>query len=365
MRVLVVCKRQYSGKDLVSDRFGRLYELPLGLASLGDEVRICALSYRRRGGPDSGSFEGKAVDWRSLDALPFGLARHGAWLDDVTAGWRPDVVWASSDMLQCVVAERWARRHGIPCVIDLYDNYESFGLSRLPGLAPVFRQACRQAMALSVVSDSLADYVRATYQPSCPVVTVVNGVRSALFQPRDKALARDSLGLPLGDRLIGTAGALTADRGISDLFDAFERLSCHDEQLWLVHAGPTDRTARRDHPRVIDLGMLAHERVPDLLAALDVGVVCNRDSAFGRYCFPLKLYEMLSMDIPVVATALGDVSRILARNPECLYAPGDVTMLADRIAGQLSSPSTPRVDSPAWEDCARSLRRALVASQGA
>src|SRR5690606_33533407 len=234
MRVLVVCKRQYSGKDLVSDRFGRLYELPLGLASLGDDVRICALSYRGRRGPSAGCFEGTALQWRSLNALPIGLALHGAWLDDVAAGWRPDVVWASSDMLQAVLAARWASRHGIPLVIDLYDNYESFGLSRLPGLETAFRSACSEAAALTVVSDSLAEYVRTAYRPPCPVTTVVNGVRKDLFQPRDQALARRSLGLPQGARLIGTAGALTADRGISDLFDAFELLSRRDEQLWLV-----------------------------------------------------------------------------------------------------------------------------------
>src|SRR5690606_11391178 len=67
MRVLVVCKRQYSCKDVMSDRFGRLYELPLGLTSLGDDVRICALSYRRRRGPSAGRFEGTSLEWRSLN----------------------------------------------------------------------------------------------------------------------------------------------------------------------------------------------------------------------------------------------------------------------------------------------------------
>ncbi|TYT23027.1 glycosyltransferase family 4 protein [Luteimonas viscosa] len=359
MRVLVVCKRQYTGKDLVSDRFGRLYELPLGLASLMDEVRICALSYRRRGGPDAGRFEGTTVEWRSLDALPVGLARHGAWLDDVTEGWRPDVVWASSDMLQAVLAARWARRHGIPCVIDLYDNYESFGLSRLPGLTAAFRSACMQAAALTVVSDSLAEYVRVNYRPPGPVITVVNGIRTDLFYPREKSNARSLLGLPQGARLIGTAGALTADRGIEDLFNAFEKLSKDDENLWLVHAGPTDKSARRDLPRVLDLGMLPQARVPEFLAALDVGVICNRDTPFGRHCFPMKLYEMLSMHTPIVAAALGDVARILAENPACLYPVGNVEILCERIVGQLNAPSVANLTSPTWRMCAASLKLAL------
>ena len=360
MRVLVVCKRQYTGKDLVNDQFGRLYELPAGLARLGDEVRVCALSYRQRTGATMGRFDGASVEWRTLNAFPIGLMRHGAWLDEATAGWKPDVVLVSSDMLQAVLAMRWSKRRGIPCVIDLYDNYESFGLSRLPGLAAAFRSACMRAAALTVVSDSLADYVRATYRVACPVEVVVNGVGKDIFYPRDKGLARDALGLPRDARVVGTAGALTVGRGISDLFDAFERLACHDDRLWLIHAGPTDDSVRRGrHPRIVDFGMLPQHRVPDLIAALDVGVVCNRNSAFGRYCFPLKLHEMLAMRIPVVAAALGDVQRLLVNHPQSLYVPGDVAMLGERISAQLSAPSIADIESPTWQDCAGMLRSAL------
>ncbi|MGY1530409.1 glycosyltransferase [Luteimonas sp. A649] len=363
MRVLVVCKRQYTGKDLIQDRFGRLYELSVGLSKMKDEVRVCALSYRRRSGKEAGRFDGTSVDWHSLDAFPAGLLRHGAWLDAVVADWRPDVVWASSDMVQAVLAVRWSSRRGIPCVIDLYDNYESFGLSRFPGLRTAFRHACREAAGLTVVSATLAEHVRHRYRVSCPVEVVVNGVRKDFFRPRDRGLARDRLGLPTGARVIGTAGALTEDRGISDLFDAFERLARHDDNLWLVHAGPTDHSARRlRHPRVVDLGTLPQQSVPDLLAALDVGVVCNRDSAFGRFCFPLKLHEMLSMRIPVVAAALGDVQQLLAGHSQCLYAPGDVEMLSERIAAQLFSPLVPDIASPTWGDCAETLRLTLSRS---
>ncbi|MCH6482983.1 glycosyltransferase [Pseudoxanthomonas sp. LH2527] len=360
MRILVLCKRQYTGKDLVDDRFGRLYELPIGLAAQGHDVRVCTLSYRRRTGARAGTFEGAGVTWHSIDAVPAGLLRHGAWLDEATTGWTPDVVWASSDMLQAVLAMRWSKRRGIPWVIDLYDNYESFGLSKMPGLAAAFRNACRQAGALTVVSSTLSDYVRVTYRTACPIEVVVNGIRSDLFHPRDKAQARISLGLPHDARIIGTAGALTADRGISDLFDAFERIAAGDDDLWLVHAGPTDGSfGPRAHPRIVDLGMLPQQRVPALLAALDVGVVCNRDSAFGRYCFPLKLHEMLAMRIPVVAAALGDVSELLEGVPQSLYAPGDVGMLVEMISKQLSAPAISEISSPTWPDCADRLRRAL------
>ena len=33
MRVLVLCKRQYTGRDLLDHRYGRLHALPVGLAA--------------------------------------------------------------------------------------------------------------------------------------------------------------------------------------------------------------------------------------------------------------------------------------------------------------------------------------------
>ena len=54
-------------------------------------------------------------------------------------------------------------------------------LQKQPGLAVAFRNACRQARALTVVSSTLSDYVRAHYATKCPIEVVVNGIREDLF----------------------------------------------------------------------------------------------------------------------------------------------------------------------------------------
>lgn len=38
MRILVLSKRRYTGKDLLDDRYGRLYEIPAGLVARGHAV---------------------------------------------------------------------------------------------------------------------------------------------------------------------------------------------------------------------------------------------------------------------------------------------------------------------------------------
>ncbi|MEJ1098013.1 MULTISPECIES: glycosyltransferase family 4 protein [unclassified Pseudoxanthomonas] len=361
MRILVLTKRQYTGKDLLDDRYGRLFEIPAGLAALGHEVRGVALSYRRR---DEGWHGGSSVPgmrWWSENALPWGLLRYARALDGATEGWRPDIVWASSDMLHAILAIRWSRERQVPCVLDLYDNYESFGLSKFPGLAQRFRRACRQASGITAVSRTLATYVESEYALNGKVQVVSNGVRRDFSEVRDKAECRASLQLPGDARLIGTAGSITADRGIADLFEAFLSLCVTDDRLWLVHAGPVDDTpGRYQHPRIINLGVLPFERMPWLFSALDVGVVCNRDSSFGRYCFPLKLQEMLASRIPVVAAAVGDVADLLQRHQDCLYTPGDPLQLAGRITTHLAQRKIghlPPVST--WQDCALQLESVL------
>lgn len=364
VKILVLCKRQYSDKDLLEDRFGRLYELPRELARQGHSVRVCALSYRRRDADREPEPDDLGVQWHSSNVLPQGLIRHSQWLDAATLRWRPDIVWASSDMLQAVLAARWATKRRLPFVIDLYDNYESFGLSRLPGLARAFRSACHGASALTVVSHTLARHVRTEYGVARPVHVVVNGIRTEMFHPLDKRSSRTTLGLPVDARLIGTAGALTMSRGIDDLFDAFIQMAQAAQDLWLVHAGPMDRTARRyRHPRIIGLGRLPQASIPQVLASLDVGIICNRDSDFGRYCFPLKLHEMSAVKIPLVAAALGDVAHILASHPQCLYEPGNANMLAERVRMQLENGSPPQINVSTWRECAIELDLALRAAQ--
>lgn len=365
MRILVVSKRQYTGKDLLDDRYGRLFELPAALARAGSSVRGVCLSYRRRPeGEHRWDGEGD-LRWRSLNAFPRGAGFPGL-LARTARDFRPDVIWASSDV-PMVCAGAWlAARTGIPLVADLYDNYESFGLSHLPGAVQALRFACRRANRITVVSHALGDYVRAAYGTQAAIELLGNGVRADLFHPGDRIAARRELGLPERARLVGTAGALVRGRGIRDLLLAHARLAAEDPDLHLVLAGPRDDSlARCAGERVLDLGVLPHERVGTLFRALDVGVICNRDSAFGRYCFPLKLHEMLACGIPVVAASVGDVRGYLAERPGSLYPPGDVTSLADGLRVQLSGQvPTPRLIPDDWEAVALRLKSVLDAAVG-
>ncbi len=363
MRVLVLCKRQYTHQDLLDHRYGRLFELPAALAARGHEVQAAVSSYRPRGAQ---TCRLGGVLWESLDAWPQPWACYRQ-AQTIAARFRPEIIWASADVLQLAAGARLARQLGRPLVLDLYDDYEAFGLTRLPGLRRVLRRACAQADALSVVSHSLVGTLRQRGEIPGRLAVIGNGVAPAFAHAAmtsTQPAARLALGLPLAVPLVGSAGALDATRGIQDLLEAYYLLAPSVPGLRLVVAGPRSSAVQRALPgNVVDLGILPYERMPLLLRSLDVGVICNRDSPFGRACFPQKLGEMVACGLPLVAAAVGEVAALLAAQPACLYPPGDPHQLAERLAGQLRAPqrASPTL-GVAWEALGLRLESLLVAA---
>lgn len=358
MRIAYFCKRQYMRKDVLDDRYGRLYALPWQLAARGHVILGLCLSYRPRPqGFIQDELDG-ALAWHSCNLTrPDRYLRHSLTL---LRDFQPDLLLGGSDSPHIILTAALARQLRRPYVADLYDNFESFGLTRLPGIRFLYRRALRHAQGVSCVSLTLARYIKATCQPTGPVIALESTISPGQFQPLDRAACRQPLGLPPNVRLIGAAGALDYSRGIDTLYRAFHRLAERDPQLYLIlagRAGPDSPIPA--HPRLLYLGELPHDRMPVFFNALDVAILCIRDTAFGRYSFPQKAYEMLACRIPLVATAVGSLGDLLKDAPHCLYRPDDAQDLADKIADQLNQPQLPELPIPTWADQAEKLERLL------
>lgn len=363
MRVLVLSKRQYTGRDLLDDRFGRVFEMPAVLAHRGHSVHGIALSYRHRREGEYRWDDIGRLTWTSvnLGLCGRGLYRYLSELRRTVQQFKPDVVWATSDAYQAIVGSWISRKSRIPLVVDFYDNYESFLASRVPGAIAGLRAASRRAAALTVVSATLAEWMVPAYRLSRSPVVIGNAVDPRVFFPRDRLAARRQLGLPEQARVVGVAGALTKARGIADVFEAFVQLAAADPELWFAMAGPRDNTTERfPHSRIRDLGILTPSDVPVLLSALDVAVVSNIDSAFGRYCFPQKLFEAIACGTPLVAARVGEVARILSGQAQAFYEPGDVGSLVQAIRGMLASPSSVSLSVPTWQERGEQLEAVLL-----
>ena len=356
-RILVLTKRQYMNKDLLDDRFGRFREIPLELARRGHRVKGLCLSYASRG---NGMVEDGPVGWESIDAtslvLP-GVARFLSRASQLAKS--VDFIWACSDSIYGIIAYLLGRRHGVPVVFDLYDNFEYFLAAKLPVIKQLYRWTLGRCHAVTCVSRPLAGLVR-TYRRRNGITVLENSVRTDLFRPMAKEKCRSRFGLPQDVIFIGTAGALDENRGIHHLFEAFFLLKRKCPSLRLLLAGPR----RRGFPiptdaNLHDLGVLAFEEVPGLLNALDVAVVCNAENEFGKYCFPQKAREIMACGVPLVAAAVGSMRELLHANPEWLYSPDDSADLAKVLERRLSDRRADYQDVISWADAARCLEKVL------
>jgi teichuronic acid biosynthesis glycosyltransferase TuaC len=363
MKILVLTKRLYMGKDLLDDRFGRFWELPLELARLGHEVQGIALSYRKRA---EGSFacsinsSGGSISWHSVNLFnaPWpALKRYLHFAQECVGAFQPDAIWACSDAYHAILGRTLANYGTARLVIDLYDNFESYAATRVPGILPFFKRAIRAADGVSCVSPQLAKYIGVHYRCPAPVLILENAIRSDLFRPMEKTSCRKQLGLPPDQKIIGTAGALFKSHGIETLYRGFEILAGEDSRITLAIAGP--RSLKRNGipmgPRVHDLGILPLETVPVFFNALDVATVCNRDSSFGRYNYPQKAREIMACGVPLVAANAGSMRDILRSHPECVFEPDDPWSLARAVHFQLAKPIKIESSVPDWSEMAGQL----------
>ena len=364
MKILVLTKRQYMDKDLLDDRFGRFRELPLALARLGHEVQGISLSYRRRAEgsiTDSVPSQDGQVIWHSFNLLNGFVPALQSYINYARQSIRdfyPDIIWACSDAYHAIFGYRLSQEYQTKCVIDLYDNFEVFGASRLPFVLELFKRAVKRADGVTCFSQRLAKRIIQIHSRVKPTVVIESGVNTELFSPLDRTLCRQRLGLPEDVTIIGTAGALYRHRGIDVLFRGLEILNAEDGDIHLALAGPRERRSLiPKSPNIHDLGILSWDRVPLFINALDVAVSCYRDSEIGRYSFPQKAYEIIACQTPIVATPVGTMIDLLSSHPECLFTPDNPESFARAVRSQLARPASIDLKVPSWADSARQLEK--------
>ena len=368
MRIVFLCKRDYMSKDVIDDRYARLFEIPYELAKRGHQLDCFCLSYRKKNQGElfSKTFEnGGSITFFSFNLgsliLP-GLMKWKGKLKSYINKCAPDIIIGASDSIHCILARVLSNKTGVPYALDLYDNFESFGLTKIPGISPMYRKAVRQALWVSCVSDPLTEYVMTEYKPVGNVFTLESTITTSSFSKLDQSECRKQLSLPASGKMVGIAGALTQARGIDSLYKAFSLLQQKDvvDDVYLVLAGPVDKKhLPPKHNNIIYLGNLPHDQVNIFFNALDVAVIIVMDNAFGRYSFPQKAYEMIAAGVAIVATRIGAMTSLFSNHPQSLYESGNSEDLCQKLLEQLQHPDITDIQIETWTQKASCLEAVM------
>lgn len=163
---------------------------------------------------------------------------------------------------------------------------------------------------------------------ACPVTIIPNGLDLEAFAPRDRAAARDVLGIPQAARVVlfAASSAVHPFKGFALLAEALAGLD--DERLVLLSVGngkPTIASGRRH----IHLGHVAQERLLSLVySAADLYVTPTLQDTL-----PNTVIESLACGTPVVGFDVGGVPDIVVHGETGLLVPvGNVAELRQAIA---------------------------------
>jgi glycosyltransferase involved in cell wall biosynthesis len=293
---------------------------------------------RYAGIPRSDEFSGLVVEYPRFVVTPkIGRAFHGHMLAAamypavrrLVRAWRPDVMLAYFAFPEGFAAVALGRRLGLPVVVSCrgsdINRMARSGLRR-----HMIAASLRSARHVVAVSRALAAEVAAMGVPASRVSVVPNGVDTAQFHARDRARARERLGLPAGGRLVVCVSRLSPEKGVDVLLDAWARLGIPGARLVVVGGG-AQMDALRARARAlgvdssVDLaGSRPHEMIPDWLAAADLAVLPSRSEGH-----PNAVVEALACGRPVVASAVGGVPEIITdARLGAVVAPGDADALA-------------------------------------
>lgn len=178
-------------------------------------------------------------------------------------------------------------------------------------------------------------------------------VDTSLFCPGDRSAARAAHGLAASDKVVIFVGRLEEAKGIEQLVDAFALLAQRTPPTRLVVVGDgSQRGAMEErarglgvHDRIAFVGWVEHDQLPLLLQATDALVLPSAHEGL-----PTAVLEALACGIPVVATAVGDVPK--------LVHDGINGLLLRELSPQPLAQALDRVLASSWsaDDVAASVR---------
>lgn len=216
--------------------------------------------------------------------------------------------WAYPDGCAAVAL---ARMLGVPAVIKLHGSDVNV-LSEQPVPRMYMRRLLPRASRIVAVSRALGRRVASLGVDPGRIEVVYNGIDPNLFHLRDRAEAREVLGLPASERIILYVGNVLETKGVLDLAAAFELVSARQPSTSLVIVGDgaaraqCEEVAQRLGPRMRLVGGRPLDEISTWMAACDVLTLPSWNEGT-----PNVILEAFACGRRVVATDVGGIPDLI------------------------------------------------------
>jgi len=159
---------------------------------------------------------------------------------------------------------------------------------------------------------------RVRHIPLEKIKVVPLGVNHSLFRPIDQRSARASLGIPLDKTILLYVGGMDKYHDLGPLLDALRGVTLPELELHIVGEGEYraryEAAAQKTRSGVVFHGRVAHERVPQYIAAADLCIAPYCAEAFYHHTVSfstLKIPEYMACARPVASIPSGEIKRLI------------------------------------------------------
>jgi glycosyltransferase involved in cell wall biosynthesis len=165
------------------------------------------------------------------------------------------------------------------------------------------------------------------------ILVLPNGAELDGIRPGDRNAARQRLGLPPDCLVVAYTGALFLRdaRLMAAAFDQIHAAEPRARLLLIGYCNQAIETMVRARDAVWRTGPISQAALADYLMASDIGWLPLRDTGANRGRFPMKLTDFMAAGLPIAATDVGDIGRLLRDEPIGLLAPDEPGPLAHAV----------------------------------
>ena len=269
----------------------------------------------------------------------FLLWSEGNKIQKVISGIHPDVVmeryynFAGEAILQ-------AKTSGIPTVLEVNSpmiEYPGSPKSKLDLFLGGWLKKRREriAAAASLIISPLKEIVPEQYRNK--VREIEWGADTKIFDPEslpDRSLLQSQHGYSADEILLIHFGSLRKWHGLAKLLEAFDMARPKFKRpVRLIVIGPKNEITR---PNVNFVGEIAHDQLPAWLKMSDIAVLPfaieqHRYLELGFYWSPLKLFEAMAMNLPVLTLNHKRLIRLLGSNDPDFFYDGSMEDLSAKM----------------------------------
>ena len=244
---------------------------------------------------------------------------------------RPDVIYAHFLVPAGALAAAVSLIARVPLVVTAHGT-DVRNVGRLRGITALTRATLRRADEVVAVSDFLRRGLVARLPLPADEIEVIDcGVDLDRFRGRDPEEARARLELEGDGPFFLFIGALDRRKNVVALVDAFDGLE--GGQLIVIGDGPL--RARIDGRAGVRLvGRVAHDQIPEWIAACDVLCQPSLEEPFGQ-----AILEAMACERPVVATSVGGPPEFVTPEAGVLVDPRSVESILSGLERAAALPS--------------------------